>query len=412
MNLLIRVASVYLFLLFLGGCARVPGTQVPDHVAPMMVEHELAESDLLNVSIKVFDPGTLPSDPDGTSGMSPEIRAAEARFVPIHLKYTLQRTGFWGAVRVVPDDDVGTDLLVRGMIVFSDGESLVLNVNALDSTNRVWLEKTYAETARKVEHEKGDPGRSDTFQDLFNTIANDLALIRNRLSPQGVAEIRNVAEMRYAASMAPDAFAGYLQQRPEGLILLTHMPPPGDSMLTRVDTVRSRDDMLVDTINGYYDAYYQDLWQPYTDWRKFRSEELATMRELEQQALTRQLLGIASIVGAIALGFSTDYNTQVQTSTLRDVMIMGGAAAIYSGTQKMEESRINKQVIEELGTSFGAEAEPLVVEVDGETLRLTGTAEQQYTRWRGLLRQIYATETGLLPEAGIPLDSYDQAPGQ
>ena len=405
MNLLIRIYPLVVMLLVLGGCARVPGPQVPDHVAPMMVEHELAERELLNVSIKVFDSGKLPADSDGTSGLSPEIRAAEARFVPVHLKYTLQRTGFWGAVRVVPDDDVGTDLLVRGMIVYSDGESLVLRVEAVDSTNRSWLNKTYAETARLTEHEMGDPGRSDTFQDLFNTIANDLVLVRNSLSPAEVAEIRNVAELRYAASMAPEAFAGYLQQGPGDRIGITRLPPPGDPMLTRVRNVRSRDDMLIDTINGYYDAYYQDLWQPYTDWRKFRSDELSTMRELEQQALTRQLLGIASIVGAIALGTAADYDTRAQTSTLRNVMIMGGAAAVYSGVQKKEESRINKEVIEELGISFSSEAEPLVIEVDGETLRLSGTAEQQYTRWRGILRKIYARETGLLPESITTADS-------
>jgi hypothetical protein len=60
---------------------------------------------------------------------------------------------------------------------------------------------------------------------------------------------------------------------------------------------------------------------------------------------------------------------------------------------------MNKEVIEELGTSFSSEAEPLVIEVDGETLRLSGTAEQQYARWREILRKIHARETGLLPEA-------------
>lgn len=179
-------------------------------------------------------------------------------------------------------------------------------------------------------------------------------------------------------------------------------------MLTRVRNVRSRDDMLVDTINSYYDAYYQDLWEPYTDWRKFRSEELSTLRDLERQALTRQVLGIASIVGAIALGASADYDTRARTSTLRDVMVIGGAAAVYSGVQKKEESRINKEVIEELGISFSSEAEPLVIEVDGETLRLAGSAEQQYTRWRKILRKIYARDTGLLPEAVTTPDSQEQ----
>ncbi len=166
--------------------------------------------------------------------------------------------------------------------------------------------------------------------------------------------------------------------------------------------------MLVDTINSYYDAYYQDLWEPYTDWRKFRSEELSTLRELERQALTRQVLGIASIVGAIALGAAADYDTRAQTSTLRDVMVIGGTAAIYSGVQKRQETTINKEVIEELGISFSSEAEPLVIEVDGETLRLAGSAEQQYSRWREILRKIYARETGLLPEAVARADSEKQ----
>ena len=259
-----------------------------------------------------------------------------------------------------------------------------------------------------MEHDKGDPGRSDTFQDLFNTIANDLALKRSRLTPEELAEIRNIAELRYTASMVPDAFSSYLQQRSDGRIVVTQPLPLASQMLERVRTVRSRDDMLVDTINSYYDAYYQDLWEPYTNWRKFRSEELSTMRELEQQALTRQLLGIASIVGAIALGASADYDTRAQTSTLRNVMVMGGAAAIYSGVQKKEESRINREVIEELGISFRSEAEPLVIEVDGETLRLSGSAEQQYARWRSILRNIYAKETGLLPETAAQPESHEQ----
>ena len=400
MKITVAVYPLLVLLLALSGCARVPGPQVPDHVAPMMVARELPEEQLLNVSIKVFDPGKLPEDPDEAAGLSPEIRAAEARFVPIHLKYTLQRTGYWGMVRVVPDDDVGTDLLVSGSIVYSDGESLVLSVRAVDSTNRVWLDKTYAETADLSEFDKGDPGRTDIFQDLFYTIANDLALARARLSPAEIAEIRNVAEIRYAASMAPEAFNRYLRPLPGGRLGVSGMPPPGDPMLARVQTVRTRDDMLLDTINGYYDAYYQDLWEPYTNWRRFRTEELLTMRKLEKQALTRQVLGIASIVGAIALGAGADYDTRVRTETLRDVMVMGGAAAIYSGVQKREESRINQEVIEELGQSFRSEAEPLVVEVEGETLRLTGSAEQQYARWRRILRRIYARETGVVPEAG------------
>jgi hypothetical protein len=51
--------------------------------------------------------------------------------------------------------------------------------------------------------------------------------------------------------------------------------------------------------------------------------------------------------------------------------------------------------LKELGGSFNAEAEPLVVEIEGQTRRLTGTAEERYQEWRRLLREIYSAETGV-----------------
>lgn len=383
----------------LGGCAGLPGKQVPDQVALFAAERELSDAELLDVSIKVFDPGELPDDEDEQSGLSPEIREAEARFVPIHLKYTMQRSGYWGIVRVVPDDDNGTEVLVRGKIEYSDGESGAVSVEVVDARNIVWFRKTYLETANRHEHERTEPEKKDIFQDLFNTIANDMIEYRNSLTPAEVEELKQAAELRFAATMAPDAFTGYLEEDPDGAVRIMRLPSRDDPMLDRVQAIRARDDMLVDAINGYYDAYYLDLWEPYNDWRKFRSEEVVALRKLEREALTRQVLGIAAIVGAIAIGASGDYETRAQTSTLRDVMLMGGAAGVYAGHQKSQEGKINQEAIEELGISFSSEAEPLVVDVDGETVRLTGSAEQQYARWRELLRQIYARETGLIPAA-------------
>jgi hypothetical protein len=36
----------------------------------------------------------------------------------------------------------------------------------------------------------------------------------------------------------------------------------------------------------------------------------------------------------------------------------------------------------------------MVIEVEGQTRRLTGTAASQYESWRRLLREIYEAETG------------------
>ncbi len=388
----------------LQGCGpAVPGTQVPHRVAPFMAGHELPESELLNVSIVVFDPGRLPEDPGRRRGLSPEIREAEARFVPVHLKYTMQRTGFWGAVRVVPNEDNGSEVLVRGKIEYSDGESTALTVEAVDSRNVLWFRKTYAQTTKPDEHVAIEPEKSDTFQDLFNTVANDLAIHRSRLHPSEIEEIRRIAELRFAAEMVPDVYSRYLAPDRQGRFSITHLPAADDPMMERVRSIRTRDEMLVDAINGYYETYYRDLWLPYANWRKFRTDEVAVMRRLEREALGRQVLGVAAIVGAIALGASGDSDTRLRTGTLQDVMLAGGAYSIYSGVQKNKETAINKEVIEELGNSFTSEAEPLVMEVEGETVRLTGSAEQQYERWRTLLKELYARESGLTeyaPPAG------------
>jgi len=394
---------VYLLILIaaalINGCATIPGKQVGDQVAPLTPERELSDAELLNVSIQVFDPGQLPEDPGKRKGLSPEIREAESRFAPIHLKHTLQRAGYWGVVRVVPDEDVGSEILVQGAIVYSDGEHASLQITVTDARNVIWFQRTYAETARQEEHLGVEMEKEDVFQDLFNTIANDLVVFRNSLSAQEIEEIRQIAALKYASSMAPDAFGPYLATDEDGRVSLQRLPAEEDPMFERVEAVKVRDDLLVDTINDYYDIYYQDLWEPYSNWRRYRHEEVSTLRKLERQALTRQVLGITAIVGAIALGGVADYETAVRTRPLQDVLIAGGAYSVYSGHQVRQESKINQEAIEELGSSFSSEAEPLTIEVEGQTVRLTGSAEQQYAKWRSLLKQIYAQETGLIGES-------------
>ncbi len=406
MRLFTFIFLLFLASLFFTGCATVPGKQVDDQIAPLMASREFGDHELLDVSIKVFDPGELPEGVDDRSGLSNEIREAEARFVPIHLKFSMQRTGYWGAIRIVPDDDIGAEVQVRGKIEFSDGESLVLNVEALDSRNILWFRKTYAETALLNEHLGTEPEKQDTFQDLFNAIANDLTEYRNRLTSEDMLEIQRVAELRYAKLMAPDVFGKYLSFDNNNSIQIDHLPAENDLMMERVRSIRSRDNMLIDTINGYYEAFYLDLWEAYANWRQFRSEEIATMREIKREAFKRKLLGAAAIAGAIAIGATTD-NNSVATDTIQQVMVVGGAYAISTGFQKSQEVVINKEVIEELGVSFTSEAKPLVVEVEGETVRLTGTAKEQYVQWREILKQIYARETGLISDEAIP----DQSSG-
>jgi hypothetical protein len=55
---------------------------------------------------------------------------------------------------------------------------------------------------------------------------------------------------------------------------------------------------------------------------------------------------------------------------------------------------MHAQALKELSESFQNEVAPQVVDVEGQTLKLTGTAEEQYREWRKLLHEMYLEENG------------------
>jgi hypothetical protein len=385
-----------LVLILLAGCSSI-GTHrnVNNDEQVQKPATEISEDQLLDVWIELFDPGALPDDKEEASGLSKEIRDAEARYMPLQLRETMEKTGYWGAVRVVPQGTEGGEVLVRGAIVVSDGENLELVITALDASGREWFRSTYeAEVSVEAYQSAGQSGQ-EVFQALYNAIANDLAAHRATLAAEDIVTVRRVAALRFAADLAPDAFAGYIQRSEDGRLTVTRLPALDDPMYRRVNAIRERDSLLVDTLNGHFDNFYHEMQDPYEQWRKTRGEELAALREIQRQARNRKLMGAAAILGAIAIEALGGDSVRASTGGLRNVMIVGGAYAIKTGFDKDSETIIHREAIEELGESFSSETRPLVVEVEGETHELTGSAEVQYSKWRALLKSIYVSETGL-----------------
>lgn len=394
----VRHVLLFGLLLMLVACSTTQ--RIREDVPVQRPAAEIAEGQLLDVWIALFDPGELPDDEDDAQGLSLEIRSAEARYIPVELRATLEKTGYWGAVRVVPQGSEGAEVLVQGRIISSDGEQLEVKITALDATGRQWFAKSYASQVTLDDYQRSERNGSSVFQSLYNAIANDLATFRTTLSVQDIRDIRQVAELRFAVDLAPDAFSGYLQQSSNpGRWRIERLPAHDDPMLARIRAIRERDFLLVDTLNGHFDNLHDDMQQPYFDWRKTRLEELEAMREIERQARNRKLLGAAAILGAIAIEALGGDSTRKSTGTLRNVMIVGGAYVIKTGFDKDSEATIHADAIEELGESFSAESQPMVVEVEGQTHELTGSAETQYSQWRDLLKDIYASETGLSEHA-------------
>jgi len=394
---MLRSITLLIAAAFIAGCASTDLRPAKDGSATLdRPVTEIPDAQLLDVWIELFDPGQLPGDEKEAAGLSMDIREAEARFMPVHLRDTMEKTGYWAAVRVVPQGTEGAEMLVRGVILSSNGQVLDLEVSALDATGKQWFRSRYKANVSSAIYHGTSAQIREAFQPLYNTIANDLARYRNGLSAAEITNIRRVAELRFAMDLAPDAFNGHLAVDDKGNYAVTRLPAADDPMYGRIQAIRERDFMLIDTLNGHFDNFYHQMEDPYAEWRKARSEEAEALREIKREATTRKVVGFAAIAGAIALEVLSNGNTRASTGTLRDVMVLGGAYAIKTGFDKDSETAIHRDAIEELDASFSAEAKPLVVEVEGETHELTGSAEAQYAQWRALLRRIYASETGLV----------------
>ena len=161
--------------------------------------------------------------------------------------------------------------------------------------------------------------------------------------------------------------------------------------------VRERDFLLIDTLNGHYENFYNEMRSPYYEWRRARSNEAAALREVKKKANTRKAIGVAAILGAIAIEALGNGDTRASTGTMRDIMVLGGIYAIKRGMDVNAQSTIHQGAIEELGESFSSETKPMVVDVDGEIHELKGSAEAQFEQWRVMMKNIYQSETGLPP---------------
>ena len=395
----IFVLITILSMLLVSACTTTSGGRrnIEGPVAVDTSQSEVPDSQLLNASIEVFDPGELPEGEKNANGLSMDIRNAEARYMPEQLRATMEQTGYWGAVRVVPRGLTDSELLVSGSIIHSTGLQLDLEITAKDASGRTWFTKEYRDGVEAAYYQSSDLS-GEAFQPLYNTIANDLARFLKQLTTEEITNIRRIAELQFAADIAPEAFSGYLGLDKTGSYTVLHLPSYDDPMYGRVQAIQERDLLMIDTLNGHFDNFYREMQEPYTEWRKARSDEFEKQKALEKAALNRTLLGVASVVGAIfvaASGSDSNNGYNGGLDTLSEVMVLGGAAAIKSGMDKRSEAGIHRQSIEELGLSFSSEALPLVVEVDGKTVQLTGSAEAQYEQWRVLMKQIYASETGL-----------------
>jgi hypothetical protein len=130
------------------------------------------------------------------------------------------------------------------------------------------------------------------------------------------------------------------------------------------------------------------------------------MKKIKREAMTKQLLGALLIAGAVVAG---SRNANAARAIAPAMAVIGGQVFI-SGWNVSKEAEIHSAAIEELSESFGNEMQPVTMEFEGQQYELTGSAEEQFKKWKLLLRQIYFAETGFEPAPSPEEQNMDENP--
>ncbi|MFK8020695.1 MAG: hypothetical protein AB8B86_13050 [Pseudomonadales bacterium] len=353
-----------------------------------MAQEVIPEHLLLDVGINIFDPGLDSAGDD--SSLFPEVREGEARYLPFNLMETMQTSGHWGAVRVVPSEIAAVDVHVNGKILESDGERLFLQLTVSDSTGNLWFDREYKEVISDFVYKKRRAGE-EPFQSMYNRIANDIASHQASLNVASKNNIRTVAELRFAQDFAPDAFGGHLSIDEEGILSIKRLPSEVDPMMQRIRKIRDRDYLFVDTLQDYYGVFHRQMDVPYLEWRERSYDHAVAIRELRKSRSMRGIAGAAAIIaGIMAVGGGNDY-----ARAGGGVGIWAGSSLIGSALQKGQELGQHQADFNEISESVITAITPQVIELEDQTITLSGTVSDQYGQWRELLREIYRRENGI-----------------
>src|SRR5688572_22294383 len=117
-------------------------TRPQARVKAIQAATEIPQEQLLDVGVRLFEEN-LPKDEKvmEEEHIFPEVRKAEARYLPMQLRNTLEGTGQWGQVRVMPGDAEALDVYVSGKILQSSGQMLRAEITVTDASGRQWFKR-------------------------------------------------------------------------------------------------------------------------------------------------------------------------------------------------------------------------------------------------------------------------------
>ena len=179
MKLKLLAAAAVAIPMLLTGCVTSETKPIPKIAAKQATVH-IPDAELLDVGVRVFDPGIPQNIKDDEEALAkkriyPDLRKAEARYIPTLLRETLEASAQWGAVRVIPDMAEFVDVIITGKLIDSNGGFLSIDVTVTDAAGRVWIKDKRFESMADLGAYKTNASMKarDPFQNVYSQVANE-----------------------------------------------------------------------------------------------------------------------------------------------------------------------------------------------------------------------------------------------
>ncbi|THF61550.1 MAG: hypothetical protein E8F57_04295 [Methylophaga nitratireducenticrescens] len=383
----------------LTGCATTSGTAGDVKTGPQLASAQDAPKEVpyqgikLDVIIPVFSPGLSDKAADyEEEGIWPELRRAEANRFAYKLKTALDETGKFGAVRVAPNSTASGDLYTVGEILESTGQEVKFRLNVVDASGKQWLNTTIDHEVNEGFYKNPRNDGKDPYDPAFAEAAQAIVEALLKQQQRELAQLQNIADLRFAASFNEQAFMEHLDTSGRQIKLVS-MPSDSDPMFERVKSVQVREQLFIDNLQQNYSAFSQQMDDSYLAWQEASAAEMQLRKEANTKSMWK-MIGGAVLIGA-AVAAATSGNSR-NPNFGRDIATVaggiGGAVLLTSGFKSREEAKFHQDALNELGESINLEMAPQVLSYEEESVELTGDINEQYRQWRAFLNRMYQLE--------------------
>ncbi|WP_292359692.1 MULTISPECIES: hypothetical protein [unclassified Methylophaga] len=383
----------------LTGCATTSGSAGDVKTGPQLASAQDEPKEIpyqgikLDVIIPVFSPGLSDKAADyEEEGIWPELRRAEANRFAYKLKTALDETGKFGAVRVAPNSTASGDLYTVGEIIESTGQEVEFRLNVVDASGKQWLNKTIDHEVNEGFYKNPRNDGKDPYDPAFAEAAQAIVDALLKQQQRELAQLQNIADLRFAASFNEQAFMEHLDTSGRQIKLVS-MPSDADPMFERVKSVQVREQLFIDNLQQNYSAFSQQMDDSYLAWQEASAAEMQLRKEAKTKSIWKMIGGAVLIGAAVAAATSGNSN---DPRFARDIATVaggiGGAVLLTSGFKSREEAKFHQDALNELGESINLEMAPQVMTYEEESVELTGDIDEQFRQWRAFLNRMYQLE--------------------